>query len=532
MILKVSPTSRPPRVLPTRPRLAPPSRGARPGGSSSPRAAPSPTPCLPAAAPPSWPTDGRAGGGVRVLASFYSFVPRRLAFDARRSRPACSPSRRGTRSSCPARSPARPGPRGSSPAAPRRSPSASRPSLRARPDVVAFQEVWRARDAERLASRRRLGVPARARLEPKCGLALFSAAVPDRPRRLPTLRAPRRPRGPVREGRAGRPPRRRSHEADDANTSSSNAHSRAISGGTARRRARGRFRSFETPWRKPSRGRARAKSLRGAARGGAKARRAPRRSRWPSATSTSLRRRASFTTRCASWRAEAAEAAEEAAARERARVKKPNEPRPPGSSTSRPGTNAGVSTPRRFRRCCTAGESGAWSPGVSKRVSDAETSGGASGGFGFGSRGGARGSPSDASITSCVEWRRTKPPRTRRGGRARSRRGGLGRTDDGEPLGDHAFVFAQLARDENPVRARVLSVREAAGKSFQFSFDGGMIDSTSNDVSRLLRSPSFLVLRLSNRLESSRVPDDASRRSSLFLRSKVFLFVRFGSVPA
>jgi hypothetical protein len=51
-------------------------------------------------------------------------------------------------------------------------------------DVVAFQEVWRARDAERLRVALAASGFAHAHVpEPKCGLALFSAA------RFPIVRA-------------------------------------------------------------------------------------------------------------------------------------------------------------------------------------------------------------------------------------------------------------------------------------------------------------------------------------------------------
>ena len=166
-------------------------------------------------------------------------------------------------------------------------------------------------------------------------------------------------------------------------------------------------------------------------------------------------------------------------------------------------------------------------------MSDAETSGGASGVLRFRFAGGGvrGGDASDAARLRPASSGAGRNRRGRVGAVARGRARGGTRTDGRRRAAQRPRprVRAVGAEMRNPVRARVLSVRDAAGKSFFFLFDGGMIDSTSNDVSRLLRSPSFLIPRLSDRLESSRVPDDASRRSSLFLRSKVFLFVRFGS---
>ena len=320
-------------------------------------------------------------------------------------------------------------------------------------DVVAFQEVWRARDAERLGvALAASGFPHAHVPEPKCGLALFSAA------RFPIVRADFRPfahrAGP--EGRflekgaqvAGGHEAAAAAVADDAKyVAVANAHLQSdFWGDCSKTRARQIPVVRDALERPPSRGqRARWKSIAFAEGGPWELRRARRAldarvgrdgraayARWVVRGEASAATSRHAVDRACGFSGGRRASASSEGVGGSARVSSQRTPAP-GSSTSRRRDERGRSrAPRRFRRGGTAQRMRRRVGGGGRSITEqAQLWRRASGGtrlLKFAERGVRGGDATRTPDYACVEWRRTKPPRTRRAPRARSRAARRART--------------------------------------------------------------------------------------------------------
>ena len=318
-------------------------------------------------------------------------------------------------------------------------------------DVVAFQEVWRARDAERLGvALAASGFPHAHVPEPKCGLALFSAA------RFPIVRADFRPFA-HRAGPEGRFLEKGAQvvlledaEADEAYDAKyvavANAHLQSdFWGDCSKTRARQipvvrdaleEAVAWASAREKPSGG--------GAGRGEGAA--------GPSTLAVAV---GDFNVAAASreyhnaMRLMAGGGGRGGGARTRACKKDQRTPAPgfvdvaPRDKRGR--LDAATFPTGRYRGRMRRRVGG----GVEEGVGRGNFGGCFGGCFGFGSRGEGYAAATPRTRLDYV-LRRVAPDETAEDASGRSRAvalaEGLGRTDDGEPLSDHAPVFAQLAR--------------------------------------------------------------------------------------